>query len=184
VSPASTAASSPGPTPPRERFFLEDTYPAERMVHTGRLPDTGVAFSNVNAAVRRDLLLRFPFRENLVMSEDQAWALAVLEAGWEVRYEPAAAVYHGHRFGLVRAFRRNFDSGSSLARLGLGGAAWRAGFRHLAQELRWVGKRYGALAIPGTLAYEAARMAGYQLGRLEPRLPQAVARRLGEAPRP
>ncbi|MDP3775471.1 MAG: hypothetical protein Q8Q85_14525, partial [Gemmatimonadales bacterium] len=55
---------------------------------------------------------------------DQAWALAALRAGHEIRYEPRAAAYHGHRYGLARAFRRNFDSGSSLQRLGL---AWALG---------------------------------------------------------
>ena len=34
--------------------------------------------------------------------------------GFTVRYEPAAAVQHGHRYTLSQLFRRNFDSGYSL----------------------------------------------------------------------
>ena len=140
-------------------------------------------FSNAFGAVRRSVWAAIPF-PGVVMSEDQAWALAVLRAGHEIRYEPRAEAYHGHRSGFRRAFRRNFDSGSSLQALGLAGGAWRGGGGHLARELRWVGTRYGTAALPHAVAFEAVRMLGFQCGRLEGLLPKGLARRLGEAPRP
>ena len=139
-------------------------------------------FSSAFGAVRRTDWEAVPFPD-VVMSEDQAWALAVLAAGREIRYEPRSEVYHGHRFGVVRAFRRNFDSGSSLQALGLAAGVWGAGGAHLRRELQWIATQYGALALPRAVAVEAVRMLGFQCGRLERRLPRSAARLLGEAPR-
>lgn len=139
-------------------------------------------FSNAFGAIRREVWAALPF-PGVVMSEDQAWGLAALRAGHELRYVPAAAVYHGHTFSLARAFRRNFDSGSSLHTLGLAGAAWGAGLRHLRAELRWIASEHGTGAALHAALYEAVRMTGFQAGRCEHLLPRALARRLGEAPR-
>jgi rhamnosyltransferase len=143
----------------------------------------GTLFSSAFGAVRRAIWEALPFPD-IVMSEDQAWALAALKAGHEIRYEPRAAVYHGHRFGFARAFRRNFDSGSSLQELGLASGSWRGGLDHLLREVRWIAAQHGAWAVPHAIAYESVRMLGFQGGRLERWLPRALARLLGEAPRP
>jgi rhamnosyltransferase len=139
-------------------------------------------FSNAFGAVRRAVWEVLPFPD-IVMSEDQAWALAALRAGHEIRYEPRAEAYHGHRYGLAAAFRRNFDSGSSLQQLGLAGGAWRAGPTHLLRELRWMAAQHGGRAVPHALLYEAVRMLGFQCGRLERVMPRGLGRMLGEAPR-
>jgi len=141
-----------------------------------------ILFSSAFGLVRRSAWERSPFPD-IVMSEDQAWALAALRAGHEIAYEPRAEAYHGHRFSLARAFRRNFDSGSSLQALGLARGAWRSGPGHLARELRWISSRHGAAAALHAMAYEAVRVTGFQVGRAERLLPRRVARLLGEAPR-
>ncbi len=141
-----------------------------------------ILFSNAFGAVRRSVWERLPFPD-IVMSEDQAWAMAALRAGLEIRYEPRAEAFHGHRYGFRAAFRRNFDSGSSLQTLGLARRAWRSGPRQLLRELRWVAAQHGAASLAHALAYEVVRMAGFQCGRLERLMPRALARRLGEAPR-
>lgn len=139
-------------------------------------------FSSAFGVVRRNAWEAMPFPD-VVMSEDQAWAMAVLRAGWAIRYEPRAEAYHGHRFSLARAFRRNFDSGSSLERLGLARGSWRAGAAHLRRELSWIAAQYGGAAALHAVLYEGVRMLGFQCGRAERALPPALARVLGEAPR-
>lgn len=139
-------------------------------------------FSSAFGAVKRPVWERIPLPP-VVMSEDQAWALQALRAGHEIRYVPQAEAYHGHRYPLGRAFRRNFDSGSSLSALDLAGAVWGAGFRHLVRELWWIATEHGRRAVPHAALYELVRMLGFQCGRLERWLPRALARRLGEAPR-
>jgi hypothetical protein len=92
-------------------------------------------------------------------------------------------VYHGHQLSFGRAFRRNFDSGSSLQRLGLTGAVWSSGLAHLGAELRAIAAQHGPLRAGRAAVYETVRMLGFQLGRMERLLPKSVARALGEAPR-
>jgi rhamnosyltransferase len=175
-----------GSSPP-ETFLAERNYGlASRTItaaHVSRFGPGATLFSSAFGAIRRAAWAEHPLPD-IVMSEDQAWAVAVLRAGWQIRYVPQAAVYHGHRFPLARVFRRNFDSGSSLAQLRLGGAAWRVGLGYLVREIRWIRTSYGMGRVPAALAYEAVRMVGYQCGRLEPLLPRPLARILGEAPRP
>jgi rhamnosyltransferase len=170
----------------------EETFLA-RLNYAGRLrrlsaadisafgPGT-ILFSSAFGVVRRSVWERLNFPD-IVMSEDQAWAMAVLRAAHEIVYEPRAEAYHGHWFSFARAFRRNFDSGSSLQTLGLARGTWRSGPGHLGRELRWVASQHGAGAALHALAYEAIRLAGFQAGRLEPILPRRLARILGEAPR-
>ena len=67
-----------------------------------------VFLSNVNAAYRRDCweALRFP---DVPYSEDQAFARAMLEAGWAKAYVPQAAVLHAHDYPPAQFMRRYFD---------------------------------------------------------------------------
>lgn len=171
---------------PEESFLAKINYAGRpRRLTTADLRAFGpgtLFFSSAFGVVRRSVWQQLPFPD-IVMSEDQAWGMAVLGAGHEIVYEPRAEACHGHRFGLGRAFRRNFDSGSSLQTLGLARGAWRSGPGHLVRELRWVASQLGAAAALHALAYEAVRMAGFQAGRLEPVLPRGVVRLLGEAPR-
>ena len=171
---------------PEEAFMVRTNYPeTARTIEPTPEPRFGpgaTLFSNAFGAMKRDAWQRIPFPE-IVMSEDQAWGRAVLRAGLRIRYVPGAAVYHGHQLGLVRAFRRNFDSGSSLQQLGLTRGMWGGGLRHLLDELAWIADRDGWSRALYAALYESVRMAGFQLGRMEGLLPKPVARRLGEAPR-
>ena len=172
---------------PEEAFLAGVNYPATPRRLTAADLDVPFGpgrtyFSTAFGAMKRAVWEQIPFPD-VVMSEDQAWAREVLRAGREVRYIPDAAVYHGHAFALGRAFRRNFDSGSSLEALGLAGASWRSGLRHLAGEARWIARERGVTRLPATLCYEVVRMAGFQLGRLERAMPRGLVRALGEAPR-
>ncbi len=67
-----------------EMFFVAMNYPEEPRTfdRKGALPRPGrVVFSNAFSAIRRDVWERHPFPEDVAVSEDQAWAHAVLSAG-------------------------------------------------------------------------------------------------------
>lgn len=53
-------------------------------------------FHNANSAFRREVWEKFPFDEKVRNIEDRIWANQVLEAGYKLRYEPSASVYHHH----------------------------------------------------------------------------------------
>lgn len=172
---------------PEEAFMVNANYgTAARVVATRSLREPfgpgATFFSHAFGAAKRAVWQRYPIPD-IVMSEDQAWARHVLLAGMSIAYVPDAAVYHGHRLSLGRAFRRNFDSGSSLGHLGLSGGVWSAGLRHLGRELRSITAEHGAGAAAHAVVYETVRMIAFQCGRLERIMPRALTQRLGEAPR-
>jgi rhamnosyltransferase len=175
---------------PIETFFLEQTYPAQAFRHDP-LPSAGeprsahagirrIFFSNVNAALKKSVWAACPFPEDLIMSEDQAFARAALAAGYTLVYDPAAGVRHGHRYSLGQLFRRNFDSGYSLR--GIAGDGWaavaRLGLAYVWAELRYLVRGRHWAHIPYALLYELVKSAGFAAGRSGHRLPVSVRRRL------
>jgi rhamnosyltransferase len=178
-------------TPP-ERYFLDFLYgPRPRRQRAARVSELSMVttlFSNVNGAIRRELWERFPFVEDIVMSEDQDWSRRVLLEGWSICYEPAAAVRHSHTYTIASAFRRFFDSGASADRAYLAGeghSEWvlrAAALRYARGEIGWLLRSGQARWIPYTVVYELAKLAGLLLGARHERLPQPLKRRLSAMP--
>lgn len=56
--------------------------------------------------MRKELVLKFKFKEDLIMSEDQAWAKNVIENGYKIVYNPKSVVYHSHNYSLMQVFQR------------------------------------------------------------------------------
>ena len=170
---------------PIETFFLEQTYPAHAFRHSptgpGATPIRRIFFSNVNAAIKKSVWAACPFPENLVMSEDQAFARAALAAGHSLVYDPQAAVIHGHRYTLPQLFRRNFDSGYSLR--GIAGDGWadvaRLGAGYVWGELAYLARRRRWGTMPYAILYELVKSAGFAAGRSGHRLPAAWRPHLG-----
>jgi rhamnosyltransferase len=173
---------------PPERFFLDFMYgPRSRVQRLG--PDDEVTFettlfSNVNAAIPRAILERYPFRDDLTMSEDQEWSRRVLRDGFALAYEPLAAVRHSHAYTVRSAFRRFFDSGVSAEHAYVEGdasraALRRAGARYAREEIAWLWTTGRRRWIPYTVVYELGKFAGLQLGLRHHRLPRSLVRRLG-----
>jgi rhamnosyltransferase len=74
-------------------------------------------FSDVNAAIRRDVWKRTRFPEELKVFEDLGIAKRILDGGWKIVYEPDACVFHSHHHTTVGLFRRYFDIGYTLKHL-------------------------------------------------------------------
>ena len=171
-------------TPP-ERYFLDFLYgPDARVQRLARgEPDfRQTLFSNVNSAMPRAVWRELPFADDLIMSEDQEWSRRALRAGYELVYEPEAAVHHSHRYSVADAFRRFFDSGVSAERSyaaggGGGEALRRAGAQYARGEVEWLWGTGQRRWIPYAVVYELAKFTGMQLGRRHRRLPRSLKRR-------
>lgn len=171
---------------PPERYFLDFLYgPTSR---TQQIGDDGAVsmdttmFSNVNSAIPRELWQRFPFADDVIMSEDQEWSRRMLLTGYALRYEALAAVRHSHDYTLQAAFKRFFDSGVSASRSYTAGVGANAVLRRRALayargELRWLWRTGNAHWIPYAALYESTKFAGLQLGLHHERLPRGLARR-------
>lgn len=173
---------------PPEEFFLDFLYGptprVQRLEPGAELDFETTLFSNVSSAMRRSMWDRFPFRDDIIMSEDQEWSRRALRAGYSIVYEPQAVVRHSHSYSVGAALRRFYDSGVSAdvsyvegreSRRTLG----RAGVRYGQAELRWLWKTGRRRWIPYTVVYEAAKFVGLQLGMRHERLPTPLRRRLG-----
>lgn len=64
--------------------------------------------SNVNACYARSCWEEIRFRD-VAYSEDQAFGVDLLAAGWLKVYHPGAAVLHAHDYGALEFMRRYFD---------------------------------------------------------------------------
>lgn len=170
---------------PMERYFLLTHFPpgdaCRREKQQGADVDFHSAFfSNVSAAIRRDLLLRFPFDETLIMSEDQQVSRDLLNAGYAVQYAPDSVVTHSHNYSLRVCFRRYFDSVYSLTVIypkhGVGTSA-SMGFRYLWMEIRHMVGHH-PLWLPYYALYTVAKTTGTVAGHFADRMPRWLLRRL------
>jgi len=178
---------------PPERYFLDFLYGAvprtQIAKETSDLSMDATLFSNANSAIRRSVWEEFRFADDIIMSEDQEWAVRVLLAGYSLRYEPLAAVRHSHAYSIRSAFRRFFDSGVSAERAYLAGArpsarvlsgaAWRYGVG----EVGWLWRSGQRRWIPYAAVYEISKFAGLQLGIRHRRLPRRLKPHLSAHPR-
>ena len=178
-------------TPPPERYFLDFLYGPEprrqEAASAAELSMETALFSNVNSAIRREAWERYRFAEDLIMAEDGDWARRVLLDGHALVYEPEAAVYHSHRYSLASAFRRFFDSGVASERNYLAGeesarVLRRKALDYALGEVRWLARSGNLRWLPYTLAYEAAKFLGLQVGSRHRLVPERLKPALSAHP--
>jgi rhamnosyltransferase len=177
---------------PTERYFLDFLYGPNGRVQevdgSAELSMETTMFSNVNAAIPRRIFDRFPFIDDIIMSEDQEWARRVLLAGFMLVYEPFAAVRHSHAYTLRSAFRRFFDSGASAERAYLAGGRpaarvlRRAGWSYARGQLTWLWRTGQRRWIPYAISYEGIKFLGLQLGARHRLIPLPLKKRLSALP--
>jgi rhamnosyltransferase len=160
-----------------ERSFLLGTYARGKEIRKLARPEDASLdacfFSTVGGALRASLWRAFPFREDVIMSEDQAWSKEVMLAGHAIAYQPAAELLHSHQYGIAEIFRRNFDSGYSIHQIFAGrtGISAARGLTRLAREAVFV-LRAGPIAdILRFPFYEFARHLGFWAGMHAEMLP-------------
>ena len=170
---------------PMERFFIQTRFPDGAPLRREKgakasLCLEDVFFSNVSAAVRRDLLLKYPFDETLIMSEDQQLSRDLIEAGYTVVYQPGSRVIHSHRYRLKDVFQRYFDSVYSLTLIfpkhGLG-TSISMGFRYLWTETVYVAQTK-PLWLPYYFLYTLAKTSGTIASHFAERMPRWLLRRV------
>jgi rhamnosyltransferase len=168
---------------PFQEYFLQRTYHNRRMVKTaGNKPLTleNIFFSNVNSAIRKDVWQQYPFEEEIIMSEDQAWAKRVLLAGYILVYDPDAMVYHSHNYSLMSVLRRNFDSGYSLKGVTEDSLAnvVGQGMAYIFGEAAFLMRRRYWKWLPYMFVFEFSRSLGFFLGSRGHLLSPGFRRRL------
>ena len=77
--------------------------------------------NNANAAVCKDLWQQYPFDEGLLGLEDIDWAKYWMERGYQVVYEPRAAIYHIHEENWQQIRRRYYREAVAARWIGIRG---------------------------------------------------------------
>jgi rhamnosyltransferase len=142
--------------------------------------------SNVNACYLRACWQEIRFRE-IAYSEDQAFGVDMLAAGWSKVYHPAAGVLHAHDYGTVEFMRRYFDeyrglreSSGHVEPFGVLATARYVG-RTVAADNRWMAER--GMAGPERARWSARAVVHHggrrvfsALGSRSERVPRRCAR--------
>lgn len=170
---------------PMEKFFLNHHFPPGthevRMSTDNReLRFQDVFFSNVSGAVRRDLMLKHPFDESLIMSEDQQLSRDLLKAGYAVVYQPTSLVIHSHDYSLATVFQRFFDSVYSLQIIFPSqsfGTTLSLAVPYLVRESWFMLTRYPAW-LPYYVLYVGARGLAVICSHFAENMPRKLARKL------
>lgn len=109
-------------TNPMECYYLAQKFPkgGKTVYHSGgepvRSPEESFS-SNVCAILKKSVWQNHPFREDLMMGEDQEVSCRLQEAGYSVIYAGNAVVRHSHNYPLMSLFRRYFDSVVALTQI-------------------------------------------------------------------
>lgn len=136
--------------------------------------------SNVCAAYRRQVYLELGgFPVKTIFNEDMIFAASILKAGYTIRYEASAQVYHSHNYTGIQQFHRNFDLAVSQA----DNPQVFDGIPSEGEGLRLVRKtaailiRQGKWYLIAKLIYiSGCKYAGYFLGKYYKKLPDRMVR--------
>jgi len=169
---------------PLEVFFHKEMYPAHNKRFTLNDETTltldKIFFSNVCSITHRQLALKFPFREDLIMSEDQAYAKVLLQAGYDTYYSADVGVIHSHQYDIWTLFQRHFDSAYSLTGITddtLSSNA-QAGIRYIQREIQFLIKNKHWLWLLYLPFYETARISAHLLGGHAHTIPMFFRKRM------
>lgn len=141
-------------------------------------------FSDVNAAIRRNVWEDARFPEDLKVFEDLGIAKQILDQGWKIVYEPSAAVFHSHVHTTFGLFKRYFDIGYTFRLLkiweapGIQSSLLRDAWKLMGRKLKRAGNRGTRNAVGYGIRQDIAKSVGLFLGLNENCIPLILKRRL------
>jgi rhamnosyltransferase len=140
-------------------------------------------FSNANSAIWRSVWNATRFPDELKVFEDVGIAKRILDSGWSIVYEPAAAAYHSHDFPARILFKRYFDMGVVYTRLGIWNdrsraSLWQDGWGAFKGKLTLLLNAERPEGTGSSLVKDVGKYVAIQLGRHERLLPRAIKKKL------
>ena len=127
-------------------------------------------FSDANSAVRKEILLKYPHKVDIIVSEDYEWAYRILSKGYKIFYSTNASVIHSHSYNLTTLFRRNFDIGVSykdIYKSSHGTSFFKKGLKIYFQEIKHLINIRNAHLIPMATLRDIIRFIAISIGKNE-----------------
>ena len=134
-------------------------------------------FSNVNSAIRKDLLIKYPFNNNIIVTEDHEWANRVIKEGYVIFYNSKASVVHSHSYNLKTVFKRHFDIGVSYNTISNVGTTYhfiKKGIQIHLKEQGYIIKNGYFYLVPYCIIKDILKFIAIILGKNERLLPKIV----------
>ena len=96
---------------PLDFFSYKEDYPnIRKYISIQNYKQNNVIFFDVNSAVKKSVILKYPYPENVPVSEDLGWAIGIIKKNYKLIYEPTATVIHSHKFSLIIASSKASES--------------------------------------------------------------------------
>ena len=95
---------------------IQKSIPGKPMVRSQTKSFDFMIFSTVSCAIPRDTWSKYPFKDDIIIAEDQEWAGRVLDQGLKIVYEPTSRVYHSHNYSPRQLFEIKRNTAISTRR--------------------------------------------------------------------
>lgn len=138
-----------------------------------------VFFSDSFAAYKKEVLNEVGwFKDGLIVGEDMYIVAKILQAGYALRYNAHAMVYHSHSYTPAEELKRYFDTGVFHAKeswlLDTFGKAEGEGKRYLLAELNFLLQNKAYHKLPEFFLRNLCKITGYKLGKNYEHLPKNI----------
>jgi rhamnosyltransferase len=165
-------------TNPLEKFsYLKDYPNVKKILDLNNYSQDEIIFANVNSAIRKKILLKNKFINDVIQSEDCIWAYEMLKKGYKIAYDPKATVIHSHNNNLFKAFSRFFDTGVSYNKIYSEkefSSLVNSKVSLFLEKINYLFKNGYYLWILYAPIYELAKFLGLNLGRKEKIIPNFI----------
>jgi rhamnosyltransferase len=107
---------------PREDCYLymvrdiQTSMPEHKKLITRAGVFDTLLFSTVSSSVRRAIFEKTPFLDDIIIAEDQEWAIRILNQGFKILYEPDSVVRHSHNYSNKELFESKRKIGATSIR--------------------------------------------------------------------
>lgn len=171
-----------------DKFFYLSLYPdCSKVWDADNFSQGDNIFSNVSSAIKKEILLKHFFNENIILSEDYEWAKNMLKQGYKIVYNAESEVTHSHSYTLKSVFKRNFDIGVSYKRIYESKSKKKGflkkGLKIYKNEVAYLIENKKPLLIPYCTLKDMTKYVAINLGKRSQYLPNFINKKLSNYPR-
>jgi len=169
-----------------DKFFYFGLYPNKDKVWTSNNYSQGDnIFSDASSAIKKELLLKYPFNDDIIVTEDYEWAQRILKKRYKIFYNSKSQIIHYHSYNLPSLFRRCFDIGVSYKKIynsknknkNTNLDFIKNGLKIHIQEVKYLIKHKSAYLIPYAILKDATKFIAVSLGKNSHLLPNSINKR-------
>lgn len=171
-----------------EKSFYLSLYPdKDKLWNWNNFTQGDNIFSDASSAIKREIWKKYPFNDEILISEDYYWAQKVLKKRYKIIYNSKSEVIHSHSYGLKKLFKRNFDMGVAYKTIYQNKdkqkGFFKKGMKIMEGEMKSLIKNGKFYLIPYALLKDATKFVAVTIGKNSNNLPKFVNKLFSNYPR-